>query len=250
MEAVQQAHYHALGRDYFWLAGKRRIAFTLLRQSLGAPEESMNRRVLDVGCGPGHELQDLQPFGICCGLDASFPALQRCQQEHAGAPWLICASGDRFPFQDHSFDLVVMLDVLEHIEADAECLRECTRVLKPGGRLLLTVPAFQWLWGTHDEQYGHKRRYTVPELRRKVTGAGFAIDQVTYVEWIFTLPLWLMRRMKQRIPFLARQDDFIRVPGWLNAWLTWLIGLETVWLRRHSLPLGVSIVCIARFQDR
>ena len=247
MDTGRQDRYHDLGAAYFWFAGKRRLAIDLLRRCTHPSEIAIdNRRTLDVGCGPGHDVDDFRPFGSLYGLDPSLTALMWCRRQHPSDLRLVCATGERLPFQASSFDLVIMLDVLEHVDADTDCLRDCRRILKTGGQLVLTVPAFQWLWGSHDTWYGHKRRYTVPEIQQKLAQAGFLVERATYIEWLFVLPLWIVRRAKQWIPRLSHQDDFVRVPPWLNTLLTHFIALEVVWLRHHSLPWGVSIICIAR----
>jgi SAM-dependent methyltransferase len=241
----EQRHYHDLGASYFWFSGKRRLAFALLdQQTKGAPWGE-GCRVLDAGCGPGHDLEDLRRFGTVYGLDYSLEALGLCRQLCRDRDQLICASGEQLPFQPGSFDLLVMFDVLEHVAQDGKMLQGCRRVLNSNGRLLLSVPAFQWLWGFHDERYGHRRRYTVPEIRSKLEQAGFVVDRAAYIEWIYTLPLFVMRRLKRWLPGTARRDDFIRIPRWLNAALTATITMELAWLRRGSPPWGVSILCIA-----
>ena len=246
MNLEEQQRYHAVGADYFWLAGKRQLALRVLAQhSHGDAPSGSPRRVLDAGCGPGHDFQDLKPHGMLYGLDPSQAALQFCQQKYGPQVHLVCASGERLPFRHGSFNLIIMLDVLEHIEADEAALAECRQILKPGGRMLITVPAFQRLWGSHDDLYGHKRRYTADELRQKVLRAGLTIDHITYVEWLFTLPLWLTRSIKRRLPARYRGDDFVRVPRWLNVWLTRLITAEAAWVNTHTMPWGASIVCVA-----
>jgi SAM-dependent methyltransferase len=242
MHVEEQRRYHRLGASYFWFAGKRRLALRLLRAFRPAPESSQ-QLILDVGCGPGHDFADLSQLGSVVMLDASYEALRLCRE--AGGKLMVCAGGEGFPFPDRRFDTIVILDVLEHLTSDVDCLRECLRVLKPGGRLLATVPAFQWLWGAHDTLYGHQRRYTVPELVRKMREAGFAVDRATYIEWIFTLPLWIMRRVKGAAGPLKASDDFVGVPRWLNALLTKVITAEGAWLTRGTLPWGVSIICVA-----
>ena len=243
MDARCQDQYHDLGPDYFWLAGKRKLALALLSRHL--PPTDRTRRILDVGCGPGHDLDDLRALGTVVGLDASLPALQLCRARDPQS-LVVCAAGGVAPFPERTFDLLVLLDVLEHVDDDATCLSDCERLLRPGGRLLITVPAFRWLWGRHDTAYGHRRRYTVKELRTKLRAAGFTVERVTYVEWLFTLPMWVMRRIKALLPGWSSRDDFVRVAPWLNRLLTTVITAELPWLTRGGPPWGVSIIGIAQ----
>ena len=247
MHPEEQHRYHALGPDYFWFAGKRRLTLALLQHHLARyPSPPHRRRILDVGCGPGHDSRDLNAVGDVYGLDASFTALQLYRDTYGTHDALVCADGERFPFRDASFDLIVLYDVLEHVDDDVAALQNCRRVLKPNGHILLTVPAFQWLWGEHDTMYGHKRRYTTRDVATKLREAGFVADRVNYIESIFTLPLFAWRRFKGFLPPSRRTDDFVRPPRWLNTALTALIASEVGWLTFAPMPFGVSIIAIAR----
>lgn len=249
MDIAEQDRYHDLGPSYFWFAGKRQLVMEILKSRLPSSWDADKKKVLDIGCGPGHDLHDLQPFGKLHGLDPSLAALEWCEREYSGAQQLVCAGGENLPFQSKTFDLIIMFDVLEHIKEDEASLKECRRILKPGGLLVITVPAFQWLWGAHDDRYGHVRRYTVPGIHHKLERNKFVVDHATYIEWIFTLPLWIMRNLKRMFASTAKRDDFVRVPGWLNRLLTYVITMETVWVKNHTMPWGVSIVALARASD-
>jgi SAM-dependent methyltransferase len=244
MRAEEQHDFASLGASYFWLAGRRQLAMELLRHHMGPPASP--QLVLDNGCGPGHEIAELSRLGPVIGCDLSFDALKLCREQGRAVGRVACANGERLPFQSERFDVVILHDVLEHMEHDAEALRECRRILKPGGWLVISVPAFRWLWGAHDDKYGHLRRYTAGQLRQLVGEASLTAAMLSYVQWLYVLPLWLMRNAKRLIPGLSRRDDFLRVPGWLNALLTWTIRVEAAWLRHGALPWGASVLCIAR----
>lgn len=239
--------YRDLGSDYFWLSGKRRLVWTLLRPYL--PENERKGPVLDLGCGPGYALQELQAWGPAVGLDFSAEALRACQKRlrNPGPVLLTRGRADHLPYRDHSLLWVVSLDLLEHVEDDEAALRECRRVLRNGGWLVLSVPAFAWLWGDHDTRFGHRRRYTVPALKEKLRRAGFKPVKITYVQILFVVPLWILRALKRLLPKSRRSEsDFVKVPNRLNRWLTRLIAGEVVWLNRWNLPAGVSIVAICQ----
>ncbi len=237
--------YGDLGPDYFWLLGKRRLIWALLRSYRNGSQTK--KPVLDLGCGPGYALGELiERERFVLGLDSSEEALNLFRKRWKGPSIpLACALADHQPYQDQSLGLIVSLDLLEHVENDEAVLRECHRTLEPGGWLVLSVPAFLWLWGDHDNRFGHRRRYTVPELKEKLCRAGFKPVKVSYVQALFVIPLWVMRRVKRLLPKSWRpQSDFVKVPRWLNGWLTHLISSEAFWLHRWNLPWGVSIVGI------
>lgn len=241
---AEQRRYERLGSDYFWFAGKRLLVWSLLRLYLGASPEGL--RILDLGCGPGYAFGELKRWGRIVGIDPSRAALTYCLQHGDHAASLINGEADALPCRAGTFSLIVALDVFEHLEDDLVALRECQRVLRPGGWLVLTVPAFGWLRGDHDDLYFHKRRYRVSELKEKLEWAGFDNVKLTYCEAFFVGPLWIFRRLKRVFLGHNRPDDFIQPPAWLNRWLTRFIVSEASLLSRWNMPWGVSIIGIAR----
>ena len=155
------------------------------------------------------------------------------------------------PFQDNSFDVVVGVDVLEHLEDDGAALREINRVCRPGALLIAVVPALQSLWSHRDEQHHHKRRYRILQLRDRMIRAGFAVRRITYVNILLLLPLFLLAKLNQltqRRP--NRNASFGLLPWLLNRPLGWMMQLEAAWLRYAGLPFGSSIVCVAETTRR
>jgi SAM-dependent methyltransferase len=164
-------------------------------------------------------------------------------------------SGDRLPFADHEFDLVALLDTIEHIPDEFGVLEEVQRVLKPGGKVLITVPAFQWLWSYNDEINAHQRRYTAPELRHKLEMAGFQSKRLSYNNF-FLFPvvagLRLLRPDQPQLgsPHLTDDEKVYQVemepiPEPVNTILHGVGWLEAELLERLSLPVGVSVLCVA-----
>jgi len=225
-----------LERDHWWYAARRRIVRTLLGP---VPAGST---VLDAGSGPGGNRSILPDDVHCIALDPSAHSLA-LSREHDYVGWL---QGDllQLPLRDASVDLVLAMDVFEHLDEDARAAREILRVLKPGGRLLVTVPAFQWLWGLQDRLSHHRRRYTRPELLKVLAEAGFKTERSTYFNTILLPLIWVGRRILDVIPHRLESEGQITLPL-VNAVLRWTFGMERHWLRRRNLPVGVSIYCLA-----
>lgn len=239
MDATEQERYYKLGKEYWWLAGKYQVVYNQIRGSYNGFAGKLN--VLDIGCGPGNMLDFLRGWGNVMGTDLYSSALSYCRSR--GYHGLFTSKAEQLAVKNGTFDFVMALDVIEHIDNDVKALEELYRIINKGGRLCLTVPAFMLLWGDHDEMYGHKRRYTVNEISSKVKKAGFIVERATYFEAIFFLPLFLFRTMK-RI-FRRQADDFVKIPKWLNTALRGLLLMEGYLLKLINMPFGATILCIA-----
>ncbi len=244
-----QQHTYAIMYEvegaHWWFAGRRRILESFLAQI--APTlpvaEGTRARILDVGCGTGANLEMLARFGDAEGVDVSEDALAFCRAR--GLTRVRVGAAEALPYADASFDLVTALDVVEHLDDDVAGLGEMRRVLKPGGCALLFVPAFQWLWGVQDDVSNHRRRYTLPQLRRAATTAGLQVERATYANITFLAPILLGRVLMRVTGARPASENNINVAAF-NGILGRVLGAERVWLRRLSLPVGVSAICVAR----
>jgi SAM-dependent methyltransferase len=245
MEREQQQRYYELGKSYWWLSGKYRVVEDVVRRAL--PPAGSRPRLLDLGCGPGNMLDLLTRHGDVYGADYSVDALRFCREREQRR--LFRADFHGLPVKSECFDLVTCIDVIEHLRDDQRALAEIGRVLRPSGLLVLTVPAFQSLWGDHDELYGHYRRYRAGPLRQRLEQAGLRVLKATYFEPLFFAPLWLYRKLKRLLPpsgSLEKRDDFVAFPRALNSALTQLIAAERFAIRHMSLPFGVTLLALAR----
>lgn len=226
-------------REHFWFRARALILLRLMRPLL-----KPGLRVLDAGCGTGLLLAGL-PEGLeLAGLDISARALEHAAQRLPGADLRQGSLPEAMPFAAMSQELVLLTDVLEHIPDHAGTLAALHEVLKPGGRLVLTVPAFRLLWTRHDEEHGHQRRYTRPELHCLLEEAGFTVDKLSYYNTLL-LPLVLAVRVAKRL--LGRDgDDMELPPAPVNALLYQIFALESFWLPWAGFPAGVSLVAVAR----
>lgn len=239
MEDRLYPQMHRVEKEHWWFAAKRSIVLHLLTTRV---HTSSRTRVLDVGCGTGAILEEFSRRYEAFGIDPSQQAVDFCRQRGLTNVWAGLLAD--FP-PDKPYDLITMMDVVEHVEDDRGLLMEARRRLAPGGHLLITVPAFQWLWSHHDVALHHQRRYTRATLAPVVTGAGFTIEHLTYFNTLL-FPLAVGRRFVQKLTGGETMDDLeIPSPG-MNKLLRTVFEMETPVLSSYSLPFGLSLLCLAR----
>ncbi|HEY3174662.1 MAG TPA: class I SAM-dependent methyltransferase [Candidatus Polarisedimenticolia bacterium] len=228
--------------SHWWFAGRRRL---ILDQIARCCEGRRDLRSLDLGCGTGIFLESLARYGEPVGLDVSEDALAFCRERRLTR--LVRADGSLIPFADESFDLLTANDLIEHLEDDAAALSEFRRVLKPGGRAIVFVPAFGFLWSLQDEISHHRRRYTVPRLARAIGEAGLEVERITYANTLLFPVIFAGRqalKVMRRFREVRTENDLH--PGWSNGILKTIFGWEAPLLRRMDLPFGVSILAVCR----
>jgi len=225
---------------HWWFRGRAAVVAAMLgRLDLGD-----SPRILDAGCGTGRNLQRYAQLGPAQGIEPSADAVQFCRER--GLDNVQQATLEQLPFGEGSFDLMVATDVLEHVDDDALALRELHRVAAPGGRLVMTVPAFRWLWSEEDDRLGHRRRYTRKGLRALTEQSGWEPLFATYFNLLLLAPIALARRFRDRRDAgraeAAQRSELNLTPGWLNAPLSVPMRLEAGLIRAGlPLPIGVSI---------
>jgi ubiquinone/menaquinone biosynthesis C-methylase UbiE len=230
---------------YWWFVARRQLAVEIVAREIGGRG---GLRLLDVGCGTGSNLAAFSELAEASGIDMSTEALTYCRER--GVERVALSAVERLPFADASFDVVTAMDMLEHTDDDLAALAELRRVLKPGGLLLATVPAYGFLWSEHDEALKHRRRYTAHELRNKLTVKDFRIERTSYFITTLFFPI-LVARIHQGLfkKSTHPQTSVKMLPRWINATLVGLLSAER-WAFRHlNLPFGVSIVALARPRD-
>jgi SAM-dependent methyltransferase len=241
MEPSEYDNIARLETEHWWYVGMRRIAEGLLREaSLGPRAE-----ILDAGCGTGGGLKWLSAFGAVTGVDLHPLAVRYASRT---SPRVARASVQALPFPNVSFDLVTSFEVLYHLAVsdDVGALREFARVLRPGGQLLVRVPAHDWLRGAHDRHVHTRHRYAPRELREKIESAGLAVQRLTFVG-LMLFPLAVLKRLAQRET--GAETDVTLPPPPINQALTAALAAEGFWLRRFNLPIGLSLLALARKPD-
>jgi SAM-dependent methyltransferase len=232
--------------DHWWYVGRRRLLRDLLNGA-AAPHPDQ-RRALDLGCGVGANVAIAHEHcSHVVGVDDSRLALRHARSGVDGGnnSW-VCANATALPFADRQFDLVLALDLFEHVDDDGAAAAEAFRVLRPGGLLCAFVPALRALWGLQDRVSHHRRRYSRRELRRLVEGAAFSIERLTFFNSALLPPIALARwAMRVHTPAALRTENEVGGPLF-NTICRTVFGLETRLLRHVDLPLGVSLACLAR----
>jgi SAM-dependent methyltransferase len=227
---------------HWWFRNRRRFVWGLLRRSGVRPSP----RILDAGCGTGRNLIEFGSLGDAEGVDFSDDAVAFCH--HRGLHGVRNARIEELPFPDRRFDLILATDVIEHLEDDRRALRELRRVAAPGGRLIITVPAYNWIWSQHDESHHHHRRYTLRRLRERALSTGWQPLAGSYYFATMLPAVAVVRALRKRRPGHNGHSDLALTPARLNRALELPGRVEATLIERGVvLPAGLSIglACVA-----
>jgi SAM-dependent methyltransferase len=233
LDSIQERHW--------WYAARRSIFEGVLRRiyTEGVPEGTL----YDLGCGVGANLPVLERFGPTIGVDVSAEAIEFCRQR--GRANVMQADLNVLEgIADASGSVVLLADVIEHLDDEEPCLRAAYRALKPGGALIVSVPAYMFLWGPFDVTHHHRRRYTAGRLR-KVIEKTFKIEYLSYFNTLL-FGLVVMGRFAERALNRSGNDTLKVLPDPLNATLERVFRTESNLVPRFELPFGNSVLCIAR----
>jgi len=245
MEREEYKHLFELEDKLWWFVGMRKITESLLERYLPPKPPEEVRLILDAGCGTGGMLPHLRKFGKTFGIDFSADAVRfvRSRNERSIARSSIV----RLPFPPATFDLVTEFEVVNHwaVPDDRAAFEELSRVLRPGGILLLREPAYQWLFAKHDLAVHTRHRYSRREIEDLLKGAGFEPLHLGYANF-FLFPVALVRRLVGNVLPADQGSDVREMPGPLNAVLESFLRLEAHWVKRGRLPFGLSLLAVAK----
>jgi ubiquinone/menaquinone biosynthesis C-methylase UbiE len=246
MQAEDFEQLYKLESTYWWFVAMRRITDTIVRTELEKP----NIRILDAGCGTGFNVNYYASSKSrkVFGLDVANEAMHWVKRK--GLSTVTQSSITAIPFQSDCFDIVFSFEVITHLECKLhdDAFREMFRVLKPGGSLFLRLPAFMWLWSSHDEAIQAYYRYTRTEVEEKLSRLGCRIEWISYAN-SFLFPIILLRRFLKYFGIASGSDvrPFPRGLGWLDCTFRRILESEAKWFRLgRRLPFGLSLICHAK----
>ena len=229
-----------LDQEHWWFTARRRILAEVISRVVRPPKTA---RLLEVGCGTGHNLPMLAHFGEvdACELD---DAARTLASERFGRPVREAKLPDLGMFPEGAYDVIALLDVLEHVPDDRPAIDAILTRLKPGGALVLTVPANPWMWSAHDVAHHHFRRYTKRQLKSLALAAGYRIELLSYFNSLL-FPAVAAARIVGKLGGRDAADDSMPSPV-VNGLLDRIFGLEAALVGRVPMPFGVSLVAVLR----
>ena len=224
---------------HWWHISKRLTVKTLILKFC----KKKKLKILDMGCGTGKNLAELGIFGDVFGIDTSRDAIAYCKDR--GLSQVRRGSTYRSGFGANAFDLVTLLDVLEHTD-EHKTLSEVRRILVPGGEILITVPAFAWLWSKWDDVLHHKRRYSKNMLKEVLVSEGFEVVKISYLYSFLIIPAFLVRSIKSLSSNKSYSSDFKLTSPIINKLMILVCDLERILMMWASIPFGTSLVVLAK----
>ena len=239
MQSLEYKRIEKLENIHFWYRAMEEMILYLVKQNVKG-----RVNILDAGCGTGGLSEKMESFGRVTAIDINPVALKIAREKKIDK--LLKASVERLPFQDNSFHLIVSLDVLYHqkVKSDIKALSELYRVLKPGGVLILRLPAFEFLRGAHDIVVQTRHRYTTYEVSKKMQQAGFKIKKLSYVNMLLSIPLFVKRSYERFYKKHSLVSDTILLPELLNKIFYFILKNDNKLLKFINLPFGSSVLSI------
>ena len=229
---------------HWWYRARRRIIFDWVQRTITTHK---NPQVLDIGCGTGFNIVYLHELGYnqVSGLDFSPDALEYCRSRQLKV--LMCGDAENLPIRHDCYDIILILDIIEHLKDDRRALSEIFRALKPDGILIIFVPAFRFLWSFQDEISHHQRRYNIKELKEKILHSGFKPIKLTYVNSLLFPVVWIGRIILRAFPrYFKITSESQMNPSWMNGILYRIFLSELPLLQFMNFPFGVSILGVCK----
>ena len=241
MEKEYEKKYHEIEIDNWWFKSRRRYLLDVLKK---APH---NSKILDIGCSSGIFLKELELQGFkmehLFGIDISEKAIENCKRNGIQNAFVMDAQKISLP---EKFDFIIASDCLEHLQDDVTAIRNWCELLKPGGEMVIFVPAFQSLWSNHDEVNMHYRRYMNKELRDKLIGENLTILKSSYWNFFLFIPLYIFRKIDSFFSANKKKEGHMVENKIANYILLKLLLFENRILKYVDFPFGVSTFCVAK----
>ena len=224
-------------KEYWWFKSRRKIIKNTIKSlNLNTAE------VLEIGSGTGGNIDMLKSLGKLTLVECSEHAIALTKEAHGMEPIHACLPDKEQKF-DQKFDLICMLDVLEHIETDKETLDSLDDLLSEEGSILITVPAYQWLWSNHDVIHQHKKRYTISQLK-ELTKDKYDIKYISYMNFFLAPLIMIARGLGKVLPKKEDSHDEILKIGKMNGIFESIFSFETKLIPKFRLPFGISIIMV------
>ncbi|HEU5483093.1 MAG TPA: class I SAM-dependent methyltransferase [Sphingomicrobium sp.] len=239
MERVVYDRMAELDELHWWYRARREVLQALIERTIQLPAHA---RLLEVGCGTGHNLSMLRRFGEVDATEID-PAAREIAEKRLGHRVSAARLPELAGIEQGHYDLVAALDVVEHIDDDRAAVAGLARRLRPGGRLLLTIPAHQWMWSAHDDLNHHKRRYSKGSLTRLIKDSPLRLDSIGYFN-SFLFPLAIGARMASKVTGGGDGDDKLP-PKPLNYVFERCFAAERLVIGKVPLPPGLSLFAVA-----
>lgn len=239
MERVVYDQMAQLDQLHWWYRARREVLAALIRRAATPPPGA---RILEIGCGTGHNLQMLGRFGDVDALEVDETA-RGMAEERLGRAVLSAPLPELSGVPERSYDLIGAFDVIEHIAADAAAVAAIAGRLKPGGKLVVSVPAHQWMWSAHDVVNHHVRRYSRKQLKRLIEGSPLKLEAIGYFNSLL-FPVAVAERLASRLR--GKEDSDLSLPPRpLNTVLERTFAAERHLIARVPLPPGLSLFAVA-----
>jgi len=247
MEKQEYYSIHRLEKTHWWFVGKRKI-FLFFWKKFVSGNRSKDIKILDIGCGDGSYIKTINKIGYknTYGVDFANEAIGFCKEKRVKNIRLHNMENGLPFFENNFFDVVVMLDSLEHIKNENKILEEINRILKPGGVILINVPAHQFLWSHHDEYLHHQRRYSKKYFTKKMNDHNFKIKRLTFTNFFIFLPGFLIILLKRYITKSKVIADTQEINVVLNPILKLLYDMEIFLLHFANFPFGFSLFAVVK----
>jgi len=248
MKQEMYHYFNLLEETHWWFLARKEIVLKLIQKFQPGKKEASPLHLLDIGCGTGGMLAGLQSLGTVWGIDSNKKAVDYASSKVPQATVIHGSVPQDMPQQQ--FDIITLLDVLEHIEDDTATLQRLKQALKPGGIAVITIPAYQFLWTSHDDMNEHKRRYTSGELQEKIEKSGLTIKKISYYNTFLFLPIAAIK-IFQRLFSREVKSHFRDTPppSYLNMPLRIIFSLEKHLLSFLNFPFGVSIIAVVQHEE-
>lgn len=239
MDKAYEAKYHDLEKTHWWFKGRRAIVRKLLQKI------KQKEKLLEIGCSRGMFLQELPKEIQATGIDISKEAIQQCKKQNITNVQLM--DGGKTTFAKNTFDVLIASDVLEHIKEDGIALQNWQKILKPGGTLIVFVPACPFLWSKHDEVNHHYRRYTKKQLINQLQKAGLTVTRSSYWNFLLFFPTLVVRTLQHSIKSKTKTTDNLQTTNIVfNTLFYLLLIIENTLLKMVNYPIGVSVFAIGK----